>query len=737
MNDTVVGKADFADNKAAGEHRTDLTRWRLNVENGRHMWQYLKDDEEIHRRPQSFLEKYWLGLPFEMPKLPQAKRPMEAVENGWEFFKRLQTDDGHWGCNDDGPLFVTSGIVIATFITGIPLESHVKQEIRRYLLNVANDDGGWGLFIQSPSTVFGTVMNYITLRILGLSPDHSALIKARSTLLRLGSARATPTWGKFWLCALGVYEWEGMIPLPPEPLLFPNKLVLNPANWWVHTRSVFISMSYLYGSRFKMYPNELTLALREEIYDVPYHQIHWPSQRGNVSDADRLAPATLVQRTFTSVLGYYEQYKIPLFRRWALREALFQIEVEVRNTHYLCIAPVSFASNMLCLYHAHGPDSHWMRGMRERIIDPMWMCREGLAASGTNGTSLWDTALTIQATLDSGLVSRPENRNIVLKAFEFIDKTQIREDPIAVSHVYRQPTKGAWPFSTRDQSYAVSDTTAEAVKVIVRLQQTSGMPKLISDERLQQAVDLILAMENQGGGYSAYEPIRSPKFLELFNITELYENVMTDNLYPECTSSVIMSLATFSKAFPSYRVKDIHGCLERSVSYLLRSQYPNGGWFASWGVCFTYATMFALQGLACVGRYEDNCETCRRACAFLVKHQNLDGGWGESLETVKVKEYVADPNGSQVTNTAYAVTGLMAARSSNREAIRHGVRYLVKQQQKTGDWLPGSLEGVFAPPGGMRYPNYKFHFTLIALGKYAQEHGNDDLFESNNKVRDV
>ncbi|KAL2864100.1 oxidosqualene cyclase helA [Aspergillus lucknowensis] len=722
----VVGQAQFSNTKAASEHRTDLERWRLTVNNGRHMWHYAGDEEHRHR-PQSFLEKYWLGLPYEIPRRPRATRPLEAVTNGWEFFKRLQTDDGHWGCNDDGPLFVTSGIVLASYIVGIDLDSHMKQEMCRYLLNVVNDDGGWGLFIQSPSTAFGTVMNYITLRILGLSAGHPALIQARQTLLRLGSARATPTWGKIWLCVLGIYDWEGIIPLVPEPLLLPSSLPFNPGKWWVHTRNVYISMSYLYGHRFVMPPTKLTLSLREELYDTPYHQINWPAQRSNVSAADRLAEATWIQRSFTSALGAFEAFQIPFLRRRALKEALFQIEAEARNTQYLCIAPVSFATNLIALFHAHGPDSHWIRGMRERIIDPMWMCREGLAASGTNGTSLWDTALTVQATLDAGLATRPENRDILRNALEFIDQTQIREDPLGVDHVYRQRTKGAWPFSTRDQSYAVSDTTAEALKVVLLLQQTGVVPPLISTERLTQAVDLILGMENAGGGFSAYEPIRGPQFLELLNITELYENVMTDKLYPECTSSVIMSLTTFSRIHPSYRTNDIHACIARSVHFLLRSQHPNGGWFASWGVCFTYATMFALQGLACQGLVAANCPASRRACTFLLQHQNPDGGWGEDLETVRVKEYVSNTEGSQVTNTAYALIGLLAARCSDHAALRRAVVYLMKQQQDTGEWLPGTLEGVFAPPGGMRYPNYKFHFTLMALGRYAKVYGDEDL----------
>lgn len=728
-HDVVVGKASHIDAKAAYEYRTDLTRWRLKVDNGRHMWEYITDDDELRKRPQSFLENYWLGQEFELPKMPAPKRPQEALDNGWDFFKRLQTEDGHWGCNDDGPLFVTSGIVISTYIMGIELEQHMKDEMIRYVMNFANEEGGWGLWIDSPSTVFGTCMNYCMLRILGVAPSHPVLVNARVALYRMGTATALPTWGKFWMCVLGVYEWDGILPLIPEPLLCPSFLPINPGNWWVHVRNVFVSMSYLYGHRFAMPTNQLTRELRRELYDVDYHGIDWFAQRGNISDYDRLSPLTNIQRGVASALAAYEHWKIPFLRRSALKEALFQVEAEVLNTNYLCIAPVSFASNMLVLYHAHGVKSHWIKGMSERIIDPMWMCREGLAGSGTNGTSLWDTVFTVQAALDSGLAQREENREIMRKALEFIDTSQIRENPLGASHVYRQPTKGAWPFSTRDQSYAVSDTTAETVRCVLQLQATGIVPRLISDERLKEAVDLILGMENKCGGYSAFEPIRAGKFLELLNITELYENVMTDNLYPECTSSVLLCLETFTNAFPDYRTLEIESCRRNCIKYLVGAQFPEGGWIATWGVCFSYATMFALQGLESMGMSEANSETCWKACAFLLRFQNPDGGWGEDLESIKEKRYVQDPAGSQVTCTAYAITGLMAAQCADQAAVKRGVAWLVKKQQKTGDWLPGSLEGVFASPGGMRYPNYKFHFTLGALGKYTKLYGNEVLFE--------
>jgi lanosterol synthase len=36
---------------------------------------------------------------------------------------------------------------------------------------------------------------------------------------------------------------------------------------------------------------------------------------------------------------------------------------------------------------------------------------------------------------------------------------------------WRHCTKGAWPFSTPEQSYLVSDTTSEALKAVMGLQE--------------------------------------------------------------------------------------------------------------------------------------------------------------------------------------------------------------------------------------------------------------------------
>ncbi|GMQ07582.1 hypothetical protein CsSME_00051719 [Camellia sinensis var. sinensis] len=98
-----------------------------------------------------------------------------------------------------------------------------------------NRDGGWGLHIEGPSTMFGTYLSYVTLRLPGEEADDGqrAVEKGRKWLLDHGGATAITSWGKMWLsCSsdkvLGVFEWFGNNPLPPEIWLIPYVLPFHP-----------------------------------------------------------------------------------------------------------------------------------------------------------------------------------------------------------------------------------------------------------------------------------------------------------------------------------------------------------------------------------------------------------------------------------------------------------------------------------------------------------------------------
>ena len=109
-----------------------------------------------------------------------------------------------------GPMFLLPGLVIACFIIGDDvLGPERRSAMTTYLRNHQQVDGGWGLHIEGPATVFGTTMAYVALRLMGVGPEDPACVEARRFILAHGGATMNPHWGKFWLASLGVMDWDG------------------------------------------------------------------------------------------------------------------------------------------------------------------------------------------------------------------------------------------------------------------------------------------------------------------------------------------------------------------------------------------------------------------------------------------------------------------------------------------------------------------------------------------------
>ncbi|KAJ7493448.1 terpenoid cyclases/protein prenyltransferase alpha-alpha toroid [Mycena galericulata] len=661
---------------------TDYSRWRLLVsESGRHTWHYLKTDEECAEWPQNSVDKFWLGLDLNYPPLSPAKDALAAARNGYRFYKTLQSHDGHWPGEYGGPMFLLPGLVIGSYVSGMDFKLEERQEMIRYLMNRANpEDGGWGMCVRvvhfrstgllcvvatskdtRPSLEQG--LNYTALRLLGMDADHPVCTKARATLHSLGGATAIPAWGKFWLSLLNVYDWEGNNPVPPELWLLPEWLPFHPHRWWIQTRTVYVPMSYLYGVRFKMPENDLILALRQELYPENYYSINWPAQRNNL------------------------------------------IMLEDENTGYQTLAPVSKMFNLVARVYAEGPESEAYRLHKNKRDDFMWMGAEGMMMCGTNGSQLWDVAFITQALVETGLAELPENQESLIKALEWLEDGQILDHPKHYKTSYRHGTKGAWGFSTKEQGYVVSDCTGEGLKAVLYLQKDlSFTPKLISDRRIFDAADLLLTLQNPNGGFASYELIRGPKWLEYLNPAE------------ECTTSVITSLSIFRKHYPEYRAVDISRTIKAAIVYLHGCQQSEGGWVGSWGICFTYATQFALESLALVGETYETSESSRRACEFLIRKQRADGGWGESYKSCEVASWIEHAD-SQVVQTCCAVMALMYARYPHAEPLERGVALVMSRQLPDGSWPQEAIEGVFNKTCAIAYPNFKFSFPIWMLGK--------------------
>ncbi|KVI11869.1 Prenyltransferase/squalene oxidase [Cynara cardunculus var. scolymus] len=547
-------------------------------------------------------------------------------------------------------------------IKGIPKAIKLKEteELTNEAVTTTNEDGGWGLHIEGHSTMFGSVVSYITLRLLGEEADSDAedmaVVRGRKWILDHGGAVGIPSWGKFWLTILGVHEWGGCNPMPPEFWLLPKFSPVHPGKMLCYCRLVYMPMSYLYGKRYVGRITGLVQALRQELYTDPYHEINWNKARNTCAKEDLYYPHPFVQDMAWGILHNVVE---PILTRWPfskLREKAMKVAME----HVLCLIAT----------WVEDPNGDAYKRHLARIPDYFWVAEDGM-------------------------------------------KMQVRDNPPGdFSKMYRHTSKGAWTFSMQDHGWQVSDCTAEGLKVALLYSQMS--PELVGEkfetERLCDSVNVILSLQSENGGFPAWEPQRAYSWLEVQydltsrNTREISAYRISDPLimknysccfrYVECTSSAIQGLTLFKKLHPGHRTKEIEHCISRAVKYIEDTQNLDG-----------------------------SCPTLQKACEFLLSKQLPDGGWGESYLSSSNKEYTnLEENRSNLVHTSWALISLMRAGQAEIDVtpIKRGIRLLIDSQMEEGDFPQQEITGVFMKNCTLNYSSYRNIFPIWALGEYRR-----------------
>lgn len=743
------------------------TVWKLEIDDGRQVWKTIHVDPPQKSRGVSELENYLLSKPGNNPEstyentYPSFCDSSEALKAAVDFYSKVQAPDGHWCGDYGGPMFLLPGFLITNHIVGVELPKEYREELIKYLSNIQNkQDGGFGLHCEDKSTIFGTTMNYIGMRLLGLDKDDLRCQKARNFLLSNGGAVSIPQWGKFWLCIFNCFEYEGLDPIPPEIYYLPSWLPFHPKHWWCHTRMVYLSMAYLYGVKFQAKEDPIIREIRKEIFVEDYKDIQWSRIRNLVHPLDNYKPPSWVWKILTFLVMLYETIHFVWLRTWSVDYCLDHIKYEDKESDFIDIGPVTKyiylpskkisisnlstyfvyfrAMNVLICFLSEGKDSPNFKRHLERCWDYYWISSEGMKVGGENGSQTWDTTFALEAILSTGALAKKYSAT-VKKAYKFLDRMQVREDHPHREKYFRHPTKGGWPFTIIPQGWIVSDCSAEGLKLCLMISEINNklddkMGSLfgpsLSDQRLQDAADLILYMQNGTGGWATYEATGGGAWLETINPSSVFKNIMIDYDHIECSSSCLQALILFRKLFPNYRKKDIKSAIEKGIGFVRSCQGPDGGWYGNWAVCFCYGTWFAVAALTAYGETLDTSPHLRKACMFLASKQMEDGGWGESYLSCVEEKYIHSKR-SQIVSTAWALLALMLSDYPDASVVRKGIDLLTRRQMPNGDFPQENISGIFNGNCCISYANYRNIFPIWALGMYESSYKSSHLLTIN------
>ncbi|MXY36611.1 MAG: 2,3-oxidosqualene cyclase, partial [Dehalococcoidia bacterium] len=519
-----------------------------------------------------------------------------------------------------------------------------------------------------------------------------------------------PSWGKFWLALLNLYDWTGLHPILPELWSLPRRLPLHPSNWYCHTRLIYMAMAAIYARRFQAPVTPTIASLRDELFPQGFENVDFPASRNRLREADLFARPTVWLRAGYRGAQLLERFHGKRLRARSVDALISQIKWELNTTDHTSISPVSGLLNILALWLRDPDDPDCQRAL-EQLDLWFWEDEErGARMTGARSAS-WDTGFALQA-----LSTAPQLDGVpdaLRRGSAFLRTQQIEDSFPGFREAYRNDPQGGWCFAGKWHGWPVTDCTAEAVLGLIAADRAA-----VRETALRDAVRFMLRGQNRDGGFGSYEAQRSVFDLERFNPAEMFGESMTEHSFVECTASCMAALAACREHFPEV----IDGAAERALSqadvWLRHNQERDGSWRGVWGVQFIYGTLFGIRGLI-AGGAGPNDPALRSACQWLLDRQREDGGWGEHPGGCLTGRYVAHEE-SQVIHTAWALIALLEAGHSNWTAISRGVRFLMDAQGEDGTWPRQDMAGVFFRTALLDYVLYRQYFPLHALGLYEE-----------------
>ena len=643
---------------------------------------------------------------------PELKHSViRAMKRSQDYFARTQSPEGYWWGELESNSTMEAEYLLLTHFLGVG-DADTWRKLANHIFETQRADGTWGQYYGSPGDLSTTIECYFALKLAGASLNDPRMAKARVFIVSRGGIPKARVFTKIWLALFGQWSWDAIPALPPEMILLPSWVPMNLYDFSSWARGTILPLSIVLTHR--------PVRPIPEYAVVPELVPRGSNKANDIPGISKLARAQAAFHLVDWLLRRYNSLPWQPLRRLAISKAeRWIIEHQEEDGSWGGIQPpwvYSLIALSILGYDVRHPVMRkGIKGFKNFAIEENDSLRMQACVS-----PVWDTCLAMIALSDSSI---PPDSPMLQRAGEWLMRAQVSDGgdwQIKARHA----SPGGWSFEFSNCAYPDIDDTAEALIALdkVKLRDVCG-----KNEAIRRGAEWLLGVQSKSGGWGAFDKDNTRRAVAKMPFADFGE--MIDPPSADVTAHVVEALVQIGYPLDAPP-------LSRAVQYLISEQEPDGSWFGRWGVNYIYGTGAVLPSLKAAGA-DTRSEQVRRAVDWLTTHQNADGGWGESCASY-ADPALAGKGHSTPSQTAWALIALMAADETKRDAIRSGIKYLIKTQRDDGTWEEKWYTGTGFPGYGtgdkdenvrqqgselsagfmIRYDLYRNYWPLMALGRF-------------------
>jgi squalene-hopene/tetraprenyl-beta-curcumene cyclase len=638
-----------------------------------------------------------------------------CVRRGISALRELQRSDGHWCGLLQGDSILESEYLLMKFILGQengPMRDgggrETLERIAAGLRRQQRPDGTWGQYPGSGMDLNATVKGYFALKLMGDDPQSSSMQAARDAIRAAGGAERINTFSNFYLACLGQVSWNAIPSIPPEIIWLPRWFYFHMSKVSAWTRTMILPLALVTALRpTRTLPGHLCI---DELF-VDQRERHRLSRGLDTPPfwsaffglADRGLKAT--HRVGSSP---FRGMAIRTCLDWILRRAS-QDGQSATDGLGAIFPPMVYIQ--IALYALGRDRSDPVLRRAEQDLDDFFVEK-----SDDGGewimiqpcfSPVWDTGYALYALTACGLGAGDPSIDAAT-TWLLGKECTFRGD--WADEIDLPPDASGWYFEYHNAWYPDVDDTGQ---VAMALRRTGDAAARSAGNR---GVKWLLAMQNDDGGWAAFDRTRHRRILEYIPFAD--HNAMQDPSCPDITGRILECLA-----WHGYTTDDM--VVQRAIRYIKREQTADGAWIGRWGVNYLYGTWQALLGPIRCGVSPDE-DWVQRAGAWVSSVQKTDGSFGETADSY-IDPSLKGTGISTASQTAWGAMTLIEIFGVDDDRSRRAIEWLCNTQlsgtteeDPAGSWTETEFTGTgFPKVFYLRYHMYRLYFPLMAVARWS------------------